>query len=225
LKDVCFRYLNTEKDALSHVSFEIKKGECIGIVGETGSGKSTLIDLILGLLRPYHGSLLIDGEYPVNAPEWHKKIGYVPQSTYLTDNSIEKNIAFGEEEVDAEKLNFAIDAAQLRKFVDAFPQGVQTVVGERGVRLSGGERQRIAIARALYRNPEVLIFDEATSALDSETEARLMETISSVSKNRTVIMIAHRVSTLANCHRIIVMDQGKLSRSVTYSDLQSAKSS
>lgn len=225
LDHVCFRYLNTEKDALSDVSFEIKKGECIGVVGETGSGKSTLIDVFLGLLKPYSGSILIDGTYPADAYQWHKKIGYVPQSIYLIDDSIENNIAFGEHKIDREKLSSVIDAAQLRKFIDALPNGAQTVVGERGVRLSGGERQRIAIARALYRNPEVLIFDEATSALDSDTEARLMETIASVSKDRTVIMIAHRVSTLANCHRVIVMDQGTLKRSVTYSDFQSERKS
>lgn len=208
IKDLSFKYLNTEKNTLSHVSLQIQKGECVGIVGETGSGKSTLVDLILGLLRPHQGCILVDGQYPVHSYQWHQRIGYVPQSIYLTDDSIEKNIAFGEKNIDLSRLNSAIDAAQLRKFIDALPEGVMTVVGERGIRLSGGERQRIAIARALYRNPEILIFDEATSALDNDTEARLMETINAVSKDRTVIMIAHRLTTLKDCDRIVLMDKG-----------------
>lgn len=220
IKDLSFKYLNTEKDALNHVSLQIEKGECIGIVGETGSGKSTLVDLILGLLKPYQGSISVDGQYPVHSYQWHQKIGYVPQSTYLTDDSIEKNIAFGEEDIDLARLNVAIDAAQLRKFIDSLSEGSKTFVGERGIRLSGGERQRIAIARALYRNPEVLIFDEATSALDNDTEARLMETISAVSKDRTVIMIAHRLTTLKDCDRIVVMDKGGVKQVTDYNSLQ-----
>lgn len=220
IKDLSFRYLNTKKDALDHVSLQIKKGECIGIVGETGSGKSTLVDLILGLLKPYVGSILVDGQYPVHSYQWHQKIGYVPQSIYLTDDAIEKNIAFGEKDIDLNRLNLAIDSAQLRKFIDVLPEGVKTVVGERGIRLSGGERQRIAIARALYHNPEVLIFDEATSALDNDTEARLMETINAVSRDRTVIMIAHRLTTLKDCHRIVVMDKGCVKQVTDYNSLQ-----
>jgi len=215
--NVSFRYLNTKRDALSHVTFTIQKGECVGVVGETGSGKSTLVDLILGLLRPQKGHILVDQKYPVNSFQWHKKIGYVPQAVYLTDDTIEANIAFGELEVDQKRLEAAIDAAQLRTFMDQLPQGVKTVVGERGIRLSGGERQRISIARALYHNPEVLIFDEATSALDNETEARLMDTIHAVSQNRTVIMIAHRLSTLKDCDRIVVMDKGHVKEIVDYS--------
>lgn len=218
-KDVAFRYLNTEKDAIAHISFEINKGECIGIVGETGSGKSTLVDLILGLLKPKQGTILVDEQYPVNSQQWHRKIGYVPQSIYLTDDTIEANIAFGEKEINEQRLNSAVDAAQLRNLIEQLPQGSKTNVGERGIRLSGGERQRIAIARALYRNPEVLIFDEATSALDNETEARLMETIQAVSQNRTVIMIAHRLTTLRNCDRIVAMDKGQIRNILTYDTL------
>ncbi len=220
IKELSFKYLNTEKDALSKVSLEIQKGECIGIVGETGSGKSTLVDLILGLLKPYEGSILVDGQYPVCSHQWHQKIGYVPQSIYLIDDTIEKNIAFGANEVDAERLNAAVDAAQLHQFMKSLPEGAKTVVGERGIRLSGGERQRIAIARALYRSAEVLIFDEATSALDSDTETRLMETINAVSKDHTVIMIAHRLTTLKDCDRIVVMDKGKLKEVTDYNSLQ-----
>lgn len=219
LRDVRFCYPNVEKDALSDISFKISKGESIGIVGETGSGKSTLVDVILGLLKPYKGSVVIDGKFPVDSYQWHKKIGYVPQSVYLTDDTIEANIAFGEKEVDESRLNAAIDAAQLRKFITQLPEGIKTFVGERGIRLSGGERQRISIARALYRNPEILIFDEATSALDNETEARLMETINTVSQHRTVIMVAHRLSTLKDCDRIISMEKGKISQITIYENI------
>ena len=220
LKNVSFRYLNTKKDALKGVSIKINKGECIGIVGKTGSGKSTLVDVILGLLNPYKGSILIDGKFPVNSYQWHQKIGYVPQSVYLTDDTIEANIAFGEKDIDSSRLNHAIDAAQLRNFIDQLPQGNKTIVGERGIRLSGGERQRISIARALYRDPEVLIFDEATSALDHETESLLMRTIHSLSQNYTVIMIAHRLTTLKDCNQIIVIEKGSMKEITTYEGLQ-----
>ncbi len=223
LEGVSFHYLNTNKNALHDISVDIAKGECIGIIGETGSGKSTLVDAILGLLKPSKGSILVDERYPVHSYQWHQKIGYVPQSIYLTDDTIEANIAFGEKEIDTSQLNAVIDAAQLRHFVDQLPQGYKTIVGERGVRLSGGERQRIAIARALYRNPEVLIFDEATSALDNETEARLMETIRAVSKDRTVIMVAHRLTTLEGCGRILEMEGGSIKQITTYGNLQRLK--
>lgn len=219
LQNLCFRYLNTEKDALTQVSLQIKKGECIGIIGKTGSGKSTLVDILLGLLRPDVGSVLVDNTFPVHSHQWHQKIGYVPQSIYLTDDTIAANIAFGDSHIDEPRLNAAIEAAQLQSFVQRLPQGIQTIVGERGVRLSGGERQRIAIARALYRNPEVLIFDEATSALDHETEEKLMKTIHAVSQNRTVIMIAHRLTTLKNCGRIIRMAQGQIQEITQYDKL------
>ena len=212
IEDLCFRYLNTKRDALDNISLEIKKGECVGIVGETGSGKSTLVDVILGLLKPYQGTVLIDGKFPVHSYQWHKEIGYVPQSIYLIDDTIEANIAFGEQNIDETRLNEVIETAQLRKFIVQLPQGSKTIVGERGIRLSGGERQRIAIARALYRNPEVLIFDEATSALDNNTEAKLMETINAIRKNHTVIMIAHRLTTLKNCDRIVEMEGGRISK-------------
>ncbi|MDR1475311.1 MAG: ABC transporter ATP-binding protein/permease, partial [Holosporales bacterium] len=176
IKDLYFKYLNTKKAALTDVSIDIRKGESVGIVGETGSGKSTLVDVMLGLLQPYKGSVLIDGKYPASSYQWHRMIGYVPQSVYLTDDTIEANIAFGEDKIDEARINRVIDIARLRKLIGRLPEGAKTIVGERGIRLSGGERQRISIARALYHNPEVLIFDEATSALDNETESKLMET-------------------------------------------------
>lgn len=222
-ENVCFKYINAIDNSLSYINLKIKKGECIGIVGETGSGKSTLVDLILGMLRPSEGRVLVDDQYPANATQWHQKVGYVPQAVYLIDDTIEANIAFGEDIIDKDKLHRAIDAAQLTKMIHSLPKGLKTIVGDRGVLLSGGERQRIAIARALYRDPEVLIFDEATSALDNETEARLMETINSVSKNRTVIMIAHRLTTLKNCDRIIQMDKKMIKSITTYAELSSSQ--
>ncbi len=211
-KDVSFKYLNTERESLKEVNFEIHKGEKIGIIGETGSGKSTLIDTLLGLLTPHTGSIMIDHQFPVNSSQWHSVVGYVPQSIYLIDDTIEANISFelNPTEIDYERLNRAIDDAQLRRYIDGLPNGLKTIVGERGIRLSGGERQRIAIARALYRNPEVLIFDEATSALDNKTESKLIDTINLLSNDHTVIMVAHRLSTLKNCDRLFEVNKGTL---------------
>jgi ABC-type multidrug transport system fused ATPase/permease subunit len=218
IDNVSFQHTSANRYALKNISLQIKRGDNIGIAGETGSGKSTFIDLILGILIPCEGHITIDQKYPVNCKQWHQKIGYVPQVIYLIDDTIEANIAFGEEleEIDQEKLNKAIDEAQLRSFIDKLPDGVKTNVGERGVLMSGGERQRVAIARALYRNPEILIFDEATSALDNETEKRLMAVIDGLKKNRTVIMVAHRLTTLKECDKIIILKQGVIDRVTSY---------
>jgi len=213
-KGVSFRYLNTTRDVIKNINLKINKGDCVGITGETGSGKSTLLDLILGLLRPTGGEILIDGKHPVSSRQWHKLIGYVPQSIYLIDDTIASNIAFGEskEGIDYSRLNKVIKEAQLNSLISKLPEGLETIVGERGVRLSGGERQRVAIARALYLNPEIIIFDEATSALDDETEERLMSTIYEVSKTKTVIMIAHRLTSLKNCGYIFSLSDGSISK-------------
>lgn len=208
--NISFNYPNTEKVILKDISFSIKKGESIGIVGETGSGKSTFVDLLLGLLKPTSGDILVDNKYPVDSYQWHEKIGYVPQAIYLIDDTIRANISFGTTKCDEDLLDNAIKAAQLKKLIDSLPMGIDTIVGERGIRLSGGERQRISIARALYRNPEILIFDEATSALDQETEKQVMETINMIRKDRTVVMIAHRLSTLNECDQIVKIEQGKI---------------
>lgn len=224
-RNVSFKYLNNEKEVIKNINLEVKKGECIGIIGETGSGKSTLIDLLLGLLKPSGGDILIDGLYPVNSYQWHRKIGYVSQNFYLVDDTIETNIAFGEvsSQINYDKLNKAIDSAQLRKFINQLEFGVKTIIGERGVRLSGGERQRVAIARALYINPDVLIFDEASSSLDNETETKLFEAIYNVSKDRTVIMVAHRVTTLKSCDRIIIMENGVISKITSYLNIDESR--
>jgi ATP-binding cassette subfamily C protein len=227
LRDVEFQYESAEKVALTQVNLDIHKGECIGIIGETGSGKSTLSDLILGLLKPQKGTIRVDDQYPVNAYQWHAMIGYVPQAIYLTDDTIAANIAFGEspQAMDAQQLQQAIQGAQLAPFIQSLPQGLNTIVGERGVQLSGGERQRIAIARALYRQPQVIIFDEATSALDNDTENRLMQTIADLQHRQlTIIMIAHRLSTLKNCNRIIVMKKGHIDRVIRYDELELTQS-
>lgn len=222
LEHVSFSYAERGRPAVQDISLKIRKGEIIGITGETGSGKSTLMDLILGLHPPTAGSILIDGKYPAACQQWHQIIGYVPQSVYLFDGTLRENILFGVEDgdrVDRAFLEEIIKDAQLERMISRLPQGLDTPVGERGIRLSGGERQRIAIARALCRRPEVLIFDEATSALDNETEMRLMETIRHIVQGRTVIMIAHRLTTLQNCDRIYVLDSGLLARVSSFDDL------
>ncbi len=213
LREVSFKYLNQTEKVLRDINLVITKGECLGIVGKSGSGKSTLTDLILGLLIAQEGNILIDEKYPVHSPQWRTHIGYVQQSVYLTDDTIQANIAFGEDpdKISGERVQAAVRDAQLETLIQKLPLGINTLVGEHGVRLSGGERQRIAIARALYRNPEVLIFDEATSALDSSTEAGIMETIHSIhQKNTTVIIIAHRLSTLKHCNNIARIADGRL---------------
>lgn len=219
LKEVSFKYPNAKKTAIKKLNLEIKKGEKIGIIGCTGSGKSTLVDLILGLLKPSQGSILVDEKFLVRSKSWHKLIGYVPQSTYLIDDSIKKNIAFGEDDIIEYRLQKAVIDAQLGDFLKNLENGVETIVGERGILLSGGERQRISIARALYKDPEILIFDEATSALDNKTESKLMKTINAISRNRTVIMIAHRLTTLKNCDRIVVIDNGVIKKITNYQEI------
>jgi ATP-binding cassette subfamily C protein len=219
LTDISFQYLNTEREVLSNVCLEIRKGEILGFVGTTGSGKSTLVDIILGLLKPCRGDVLLDEKFSVSSPEWHRKIGYVPQSLYLIDGTIAENIAFGCAQADPTRLKEVILQAQLQGLVNTLPEKENTIVGERGIRLSGGERQRISIARALYIQPEVLIFDEATSSLDSPTEERIMKTIYEICAGRTVILVAHRVTTLKGCDRIAVMEKGRIKEIVSYKEL------
>lgn len=218
---VSFSYGETGGEALKNISLTIKKGEVIGIAGETGAGKSTLMDMILGLHRPTEGKILVDGQYDINCLQWHSMIGYVPQTIYLFNGTLRENILFGtsENEISDEQLQEIISQSQLGKMVSKLPDGLETQVGERGVRLSGGERQRIAVARALCRHPSVLVFDEATSALDNETEDRLIDMINNIVKGRTVITIAHRLTTLKNCDRIYVLKDGKIEKITDYKNL------
>ena len=220
-KNVSYCYPGTSRNALHNVSFSIPKGSCVGIVGKTGSGKSTLLDLLLGLLIPTSGHITLDDHFCVNNAQWHAMIGYVPQAPYLIDDTIARNIALGEQAPHLERLQKVVEQTQLTPLVKTLEKGLDTHVGEKGVRLSGGERQRIAIARALYHNPSVLIFDEATSALDSHTEQKVIETLHNVSKGRTLVMVAHRTTTLAGCDTIFVMEHGHLSKTTTYKALSS----
>jgi ABC-type bacteriocin/lantibiotic exporter with double-glycine peptidase domain len=213
ISNLNFRYDSTEREVLKNINLEIIKGESIGFIGTSGSGKSTLIDLIIGLYKTEAESIFVDGvSIRNNEIAWRKKIGYVPQSIFLIDDSLIKNIAFGipENEINLEKVKNAIEAAQLHEFVNNLPANIETSVGERGVRISGGQKQRIGIARALYNNPEILILDEATSALDVKTENEIMQTIQELKGKITIIIVAHRLVTLENCDRVIVLEYGKI---------------
>ena len=213
LRNVVFTYENAAMPALENVDLVIKRGEKLGIAGQTGSGKSTMLDLILGLLSPTSGEVLVDGE-PIEGrlPGWLNLIDMVPQSVFLIDDTIRRNVAFGlaNRAIDDGRVEEALKLAQLGAFVDSLPDRAETIVGDRGVRLSGGQRQRIAIARALYSDPSILIFDEGTSALDSATEAELMEALDHASHDRTVIIVAHRLSTVQQADRIVFLDQGRI---------------
>ena len=193
----------------------IKKGDFIGIIGETGSGKSTLINLLIGLLKPSEGKVEVD-EFNINLnlPEWYKKIGYVPQSVYLIDDTIKKNIAFGlpNDDIDDDLVGKAVEKASLNKFINDLQSGLETIVGEKGIRLSGGQQQRIGIARALYRDPEILILDEATSSLDQATEKRIIESIKFFKGKKTIIIVTHRLFTVKNCGKIFFVDKGKVTK-------------
>ena len=193
----------------------IKKGEKIAFVGESGSGKSTLVDIIIGLYRPKTGYIKIDDEIldEKNLKSWRKKIGYIPQTIYLFDGTVAKNVALGEK-IDKKRVVEALKKAKILDFLKEHHQGLNTRVGEGGVKLSGGQKQRVAIARALYDNPEVLVLDEATSALDNETEEKIMEEIYKISENKTLIIIAHRLSTLKKCEKIYKIEDGRLTLNI-----------
>jgi len=224
LNQVCFSYPNASQQALNNISISIPVKSKVGFVGATGSGKTTTVDVILGLLKPQEGSLVIDGQ-PItdtNRRQWQRSIGYVPQQIYLADQSVAANIAFGVDAKDIDKhaVERAAKISNLHEFVvNDLAQGYDTIVGERGVRLSGGQRQRIGIARALYHSPQVLILDEATSALDNLTEQAVMEAVNNLGGDITVIMIAHRLSTVRQCDQIYLLEQGELKASGTYEEL------
>jgi ATP-binding cassette subfamily B protein len=207
-------------EVLQGIDLEIRRGGRIGIIGSTGSGKSTTLDLLMGLLLPSAGRILVDGEdlhdpeHPERLSAWRASIAHVPQSIYLADSSIAENIAFGLpiDQIDMLKVRLAAEQAQLSGFIESSPSGYSSFVGERGIRLSGGQRQRIGIARALYKRCQVLVFDEATSALDNQTEVDVMEAIEGLSKDLTIVMIAHRLSTVQRCDRVIRLEQGQIAQ-------------
>jgi ABC-type multidrug transport system fused ATPase/permease subunit len=223
LKEVSFRYPTQGEMTLKNISFSIKKGERVGFIGRSGSGKSTLMDIILGLLEPTGGSFRVDGIL-INKESkraWQLNIANVSQSIYLADSSVEENIAFGvsPELIDKNRVKEAAKAAELSCVIKKLPESYATKVGERGVRFSGGQRQRIGIARALYKNASIIIFDEATSSLDGFTEDAIIDSIENLDPNITVLMIAHRLSTLRNCSKIIELDNGIVTRIIKYQDL------
>lgn len=221
--DLSFRYNGSDKEILHNISFVIERGESIGIIGETGSGKSTLMDLIMGLVFPTSGHISVNGLLldQLSCLDWFDNIAHVPQSIYLLDASISENIALGEDEhnIDVGRLLEAARRAKLDTVIDGLEDGFDTRVGERGVKLSGGQRQRIGIARALYKGAAILVFDEATSALDSDTERLLIQDIISLKRDITTIMIAHRLTTLSSCDRIIKLNAGQISWMGSYDDL------
>jgi ATP-binding cassette, subfamily B, bacterial PglK len=223
LDHISFRYERTDRDALHDIDLAIRPGEQIGICGPTGSGKTTLTDIITGLLKPTSGRVTVDGQDLGELErKWQANLGIVAQMVFMTDDTLRRNIALGvpDGQVDDEAVREAVNLAQLEEFVAELPQGIDTMVGERGVRVSGGQRQRIAIARALYRKPEVLIFDEGTSALDNATEAQMMAAIERLRGNHTIILVAHRLSTVRNSDRIVFLERGRMTGIGTYDQLR-----
>lgn len=212
-ENVSYTYPGSGSLSLDNVSLSIKKGESVGFVGASGAGKSTLVDLLLGLLPPSGGSILVDGkDIQKDLTAWQRQIGYVPQSIFLIDDTIRRNVAFGVplDSIDDNAVRKALKAAQLEQFVDNLSEGVETMVGERGIRLSGGQRQRIGIARALYHDPEVLVLDEATSALDGATERSVMDAVNLLHGDKTIIIVAHRLSTVERCKCLYRLEKGRI---------------
>lgn len=223
IENVSFRYGCDSRYVLKNLTFEIKKGTRIGIIGATGSGKSTLTDILMGLLEPSEGTLTVDDEIinEQNVNSWHSRIATVPQDIFLTDGSVAENIAFGRDKdaIDFDLVREAAAKAQIRDVVESWPEKYDTPLGERGVFLSGGERQRIGVARAFYNKSEVIILDEATSALDYQTESAVMEEISKIGGNITLVIVAHRISSLKGCDQIVELDKGKIVRVCKFDDL------
>jgi ATP-binding cassette subfamily B protein len=225
LKDLGFRYDDQAPQVLKQLNLTINKGSRIGFIGTTGSGKSTLLDIVMALLQPSEGTMEIDGQIITlaNYRAWQDHIAHVPQTIFLADSTVEENIAFGvpRDEIDQSRVKWAAQQAQIAETIESWSKQYQAFVGERGVRLSGGQRQRIGIARALYKRADVIIFDEATSALDSITEKAVMQSIEGLSEGLTVLMIAHRMTTLKNCTMIVELAGGKILRQGSYEELTS----
>ncbi|MEH7351665.1 ABC transporter ATP-binding protein [Gottfriedia acidiceleris] len=213
LKGIFFKYPNQNDYSIKDISLTIPIGQSVAFIGESGAGKTTLVDIILGLFRPEKGTVSVDGtEIHQLGPKWQKNIGYIPQSIFLSDDTVRGNIAFGipNDQIDDNAVWKALEQAQLKEFVESLPDKLETAVGERGVRLSGGQRQRIGIARALYHNPEIIFMDEATSALDNETEKEIISAIDKLKGEKTLIIIAHRLTTIENCDIVFKINKGKL---------------
>jgi len=224
-RQVRFAYPNTREDVLKGLNLEVKSGQTIAIVGGSGAGKSTIINLLIGFNLPSGGELLVDGNIisDINLRSYRKHIAVVPQNTLLFSGSIRDNITYGLPSVSEQQINEAIKAANLLELIDNLPEGIQTKVGEHGNKLSGGQRQRLAIARAIIRNPKVIIFDEATSALDSVSESLILDAMNNLTKNRTTFVVAHRLSTIRQADKICVLNQGACVEFGTYDDLMAQK--
>lgn len=213
VKNVSYHYPDGEENVIEHASFSIQKGEMVAFVGASGAGKSTMVDILLGLLKPQYGKIYADDmNIQKNILTWQKEIGYIPQTIYLSDDTIRNNVAFGvpEDQINEQAVQHALGQAQLSEFIDSLPAGLDTFVGDRGVRLSGGQRQRIGIARALYHDPEILVLDEATSALDTETETAVMKAIDSLQGQKTILVIAHRLTTIKKADRFFEVANGQV---------------
>lgn len=222
INNLSYHYPNSSTKAVDRVSLTIKKGEAIAFVGSSGAGKTTMVDIILGLLEPQYGEIYVDGiNIAENLSAWQHNVGYIPQSIYLADETLRANVAFGlpEKEIDDTKVMKAIRLAQLEEMVEQLPDGLDTIVGELGTRLSGGQRQRLGIARALYHNPRVLVMDEATSALDNITEKQIIDAIEALKDEHTLIMIAHRLTTVKNCDKLYFMENGRIIQEGSYHEL------
>jgi len=228
LNQISFRYSFKMPTVLNQIDLTIKKGDRVGFVGPTGCGKSTLLDIVMALLQPTDGAIKIDNQLITikNQRLWQKHIAHVPQSIYLSDSSIEENIAFGvpKEKIDFNRIKQSAEQAQIKDMIESLPQKYKTLVGERGVRLSGGQRQRIGIARALYKKADVIIFDEATSALDNETENEVMSAIENLSDKLTILIIAHRLTTLKNCSYIVQLGDGAIKKIGSYKEMVNSES-
>jgi ABC-type multidrug transport system fused ATPase/permease subunit len=224
VRHVSLRRVGAARSSIDGISFGLKRGVRLGIVGSTGAGKSTLVELLLGVLPPQTGAIIIDGEPLCAATQraWQEKISYVPQSPALFNDTVARNIAFGvpDEHIDMAELRQAAHMANIHRFIeDELPKGYDTVISDRGTSLSAGQQQRLAIARALYRRPELVVLDEATSALDTVTESLVTEAITEFGRNITVVIVAHRLSTVRNCDRILVLDQGRVIQDGAFEDL------
>lgn len=223
LQNIEFSYPNTNNPAIKDLTVEINKSDVVGFIGPSGSGKTTLIDLILGLLEPQKGTLYYNGNaldnFSIN--EWRSSVAYLPQDVFLVDDTLEKNIALGvsEKDIDSNKVHQAIEKARLKELIDNLPKGKETIIGERGIRVSGGQKQRISLARAFYHEREVLVLDESTSALDTKTEQEIVEEINHLKGSKTMIVIAHRITTLKHCNVIYKLDDGHLSEKLTYEQI------
>ena len=215
LKDITYSYPNSDKLIFDHADMEITIGKAVGIVGTTGAGKSTIVDVLLGLLKMQSGTVYADDK-DINSDYygWLKNVGYIPQMIFMLDDTIRRNVAFGvsDKDIDEERVWEVLKEAQLDEFIKTLPEGLETTIGERGIRLSGGQRQRIGIARSLYNDPDILIMDEATSALDNDTESAIIESVNRLHGKKTLVIIAHRLQTIENCDMIYRVKDGKIVR-------------